>query len=123
MDDKKLKVIDEVEMGGRIRRKREFLNMSRKEVADLMGICPKTLYYVENGEKGLSLKNLYKISQILDLSCDYILAGVESKSDCDEGRQLIQQEILEPLKYCTLNQLTYIEDITRIFVKALKEGK
>ena len=123
MDKKKLKVIDEVEMGERIRRKREFLNLSRKEVADMMDICPKTLYYVENGEKGLSLKNLYKLAQVLDLSCDYILSGVESKSDCDEGRELIHQEILEPLKYCTLTQLEYIEDITRTIVKALKDEK
>lgn len=123
MDKKKIKEIDEIEMGLRIRRKREFLNLSRKDVAERMDICPKTLYYVENGEKGLSLKNLYKLAQILELSCDYILSGVESKSDSEEGRELIHQEILEPLKYCTLSQLTYIEDITRIFVKALKDER
>lgn len=123
MDDKKLKVIDEVEMGGRIRRKREFLNMSRADVAEKMDISPKTLYYVENGEKGISVKNLYKLAQILDLSCDYILSGVDSKTDSDEGRKLIHQEILEPLKYCTINQLGYIEEITRTVVKALKDEK
>lgn len=65
-------------MGERIRKNRELLGMTRDQLSEKMGITTKFLSDVEYGYRGLSLKNLCKISQILGVSADYLLLGSDS---------------------------------------------
>ena len=68
-------------VGIRIRELREKREMTREEVAAKAEITPKFLYEVENGKKGMSAGNLYRIAAALSTSCDYILLGVHRMDD------------------------------------------
>lgn len=68
-------------VGKRIRELREKQEMTREELANKAEITTKFLYEVENGKKGMSANNLYKIAIALSTSCDYILLGVHRIDD------------------------------------------
>lgn len=70
-------------IGIRIRYTRELNHYTREDLAECAEISSKFLYEIENGQKGLSATNLLKICQALDVSCDYILTGV-NKVKCNE---------------------------------------
>ena len=57
---RELKEINKREMGARIRARREALNMSRNELAGYLSVTGKFIADIEYGDKGVSLKNLYK---------------------------------------------------------------
>mgnify|MGYP005860446475 CR=1 FL=1 len=67
--------LDRVLLGTRIRKRREELLISKKDFAEMLGITPKFLDDVESGARGVSLRNLMFISQILKISTDYLLFG------------------------------------------------
>lgn len=51
------------------------LNMA--QLADLMGVSPSAVSQWEKGSKGISKKNLEKLSAILDVSADYLMGKKE----------------------------------------------
>lgn len=55
-----------------IKKYREEANLSRLELASMIGVTDDFLKKIENslGNKGLSLKTLYKISLVLDVAID-----------------------------------------------------
>lgn len=67
--------LDRVLLGARIRKRREELLISKKDLAEMLEITPKFLDDVESGARGVSLSNLMHISQILNISTDYLLFG------------------------------------------------
>lgn len=116
-----LKHLDQIEMGRRIRRQREFLDFTREELAGHLGVSSKFIADVEYGEKGMSIRNLYMLSQILEISADYILAGERDGNDNDAERDRLKEEILEPLKVCNIQQLRCMEQIAKFYVEAIKK--
>lgn len=70
--------LNKKEMGARIRARREALNMSRSELGKLLSVTGKFIADIEYGDKGVSLKNLYRLKQVLGVSADYILEGDET---------------------------------------------
>jgi transcriptional regulator with XRE-family HTH domain len=71
---KELKQLNINAMGRRIRVIRERKDLSREELAEKIGITPAFISDVEYGNKGMSIKNLYLLSQLLDVSVDYLLS-------------------------------------------------
>jgi len=63
------------QIGKRIRRSREQLNLTREQFAEQVQISPQFLAELENGKKGMSADTLYKICQRFRLSADYMLFG------------------------------------------------
>ena len=59
-----IKDLNRVEMGKRIRERRELLKMSRDELARRLDVTSKFIADLEYGEKGASVKNLYRLKQI-----------------------------------------------------------
>ena len=58
-----IKDLNRVEMGKRIRERRELLKMSRDELARRLDVTSKFIADLEYGEKGDSVKNLYRLKQ------------------------------------------------------------
>jgi len=114
-----LKDINRKEMGKRIRARREALNISRAELGKRLSVTGKFISDVECGDKGLSLKNLYKLKQILGLSVDYILDGDEAYRSEEEEKQQITENILGSLSVCSTKQLSCMEEIARIYVESI----
>lgn len=61
--------------GARIRELRDGKHHTREYLSELADISPKFLYEIETGQKGFSADTLYRISQALTVSCDYIMTG------------------------------------------------
>lgn len=70
--------IDYVKVGNRLRVERENLNMTREELAELIGISPYFLGQIERGERNMSIKTLTALSQCLHISIDYLFFGSDS---------------------------------------------
>lgn len=116
-----IKVLDAVEMGRRIRTRRKELGMTREVLAAKLHVSYKFLGDIESGERGVSIKTLFMLSQILDLTTDYILAGRGGSPEEIEERKKLEQNILAPLKRCNREQLKCMEKIAKYYVLGLDE--
>lgn len=67
--------LDRVQMGGRIRQCREQLELTREAFAEKLGVSSKFIADIECGAKGISLKKLCILVQVLGVSADYLLLG------------------------------------------------
>lgn len=68
-----LRTLDQKEMGRRVRNRREAKNLSREELAESLGVSPQFVADIEYGNKGVSIKRLYLMCQVLDVTADYLL--------------------------------------------------
>ena len=68
----------------RIYCQRKKLNMTREEVAKKIGRAPKYYSDIERGACGMSIETLVELSNVLNLSVDYILYGIDEKIDLYE---------------------------------------
>ena len=115
-----LKEIDMKKMGRRIRTQREAIHMSRVELASKLGLSSKFVADIEYGEKGLSIHTLYRMTQILNLSADYILAGDQAAGDgADPEMERIKENIMGPLSACSVEQLRCMEQIASYSVEGI----
>ncbi len=73
--------LDLLSFGVRVRARREELLISKKALAEELGITSKFMDDIESGSRGVSLKNLVLLSQILKVSTDYLLFGNGSKTN------------------------------------------
>ena len=96
-------------IGKRIRKLREEQGITREELASKSEITAKFLYEVENGKKGMSAANLYKIATALSSSCDYILLG-RNKTDSEGEIERLYSELLKGMN----------EEQRKIIVKILE---
>lgn len=71
-----------ISAGYRIKELRKARGYTREELAEMASISAKFLYEIENGRKGFSAENLYRISIALGVKCDYIMTG--NSLDCYE---------------------------------------
>ena len=61
--------------GERIRNRRDSLNLTQEYVSDELHISLRFYQMIERGEKSVSLNTLTGLSQILNISIDYLLFG------------------------------------------------
>ncbi len=80
----------EYETGYRIYILRLIKGYTREELSELVDITPKFLYEIEKGRKNFSVQTLIKLSNVLEVACDYILTGDE-KFIKKENREFINE--------------------------------
>lgn len=74
MDKKTLKCFGLI-----VRQKREKLNLSQEELADLCGLHRTYIGGVERGERNLGLVNMVRIADALNVSPSTLLHGLDKK--------------------------------------------
>ena len=120
MGNEDLKELNLKQMGKRIRAQREGMHMSRSDLAFELGVSSKFIADIEYGDKGVSIQNLYRLSQILGLSADYILGGEPAaKGGSSPEAERIKENIMGPLSACSVEQLKCMEQIARYYVEAI----
>ena len=62
-----------VAVGNRVKEKRLERKLTRDKLAHMAGISNKFLYDLETGRKGMSAETLWKITQALEVSADWLL--------------------------------------------------
>ncbi len=102
-----------MQIGRRVRKKREEQKLSRERLAESIEVSPQFLAQVELGRRGMSSTTLFKICNALSTSADYIVMGREEANDLTAIDKMISK--LEP-KY-----LQYAEDLLRTFILAINK--
>lgn len=72
-----------IDMGNRIAKRRKELKLTQEKVAEAMNISVQSLSCIELGKKAIRPENLYNLSQVLNVSADYILSGNKSVEQLD----------------------------------------
>ena len=72
-----------VKAGERIRELRVTKGYTRDYLATKTSISTKFLYEIETGKKGFTAEVLYRLSDALEVKCDYILAGKSGEEPCN----------------------------------------
>lgn len=101
-------------IGSRIRKQREYMGLSREQLAEMIDVTPKFCSDIELGVKGMSVPTLCRISQTLRLSTDYILFG---QVDCSNPKQI---ELM--LEQCSVAEYEYAEELLKVFFSAMRSG-
>lgn len=116
-----LKELNHIHMGRRIRSQRELLSMTREDLAFATDLSPKFIAEVEYGNKGIALDNLYKISQVLEVSCDYLIAGAYTGVELDEHVAKIAEDVIEPMVDFSQEEVKFIESVTNSYKNLRKK--
>ncbi len=105
-----------LQIGKRLRKQREKMNMVREEFAEKAGISPQFLAEIENGKKGMSVATLYKISKNFNISADYLLFGHLSSETLTNASKETTYLLSEPYR-------SYTEDIIEIVNNIIIESQ
>ena len=73
--------VELTEMGRRIQLRRKQQGLTQEQLADRMNVSIQMISNLERGNKAIRIDNLINLSQILDVSTDYILTGKETQGD------------------------------------------
>ncbi len=73
--------LDLQEIGKRICVRRKQLGFTQEQLAEQMNVSIQMVSNLERGNKAIRIENLIRLSQILDVSTDYILTGRETAGD------------------------------------------
>ncbi len=66
-----------IELGERIKEKRISLELSQKQLSELIGVHQTSISQYESGEKTPSIEVLIKLVKALDTTADYLLCLTE----------------------------------------------
>ena len=69
------------QMGQRVCQRRQELRLTQEQVAERMDVSLQMISNLELGRKAIRPENLLKLSEVLDISVDYILSGRRSESE------------------------------------------
>ena len=68
-------------IGKRIQNRRKQLMFTQEQLAEMMNVSIQMKSNLERGNKAIRIDNLINLSQILDISTDYILTGKANADD------------------------------------------
>lgn len=85
------KLIDYRALGTRIRISRKSKGMSQEKLSELCGISTAHIGHIERGTRIPSIETLYKISQELDVSMDYLF--FDTQNDLNEVLRSISAQL------------------------------
>lgn len=75
-----MQYFDPVQLGNRIKKIRELKEMKQIDLATLVGYTSeRQIQRIEAGESGCSIDKLVELSQVLNVSTDYLLFGIEKE--------------------------------------------
>ncbi len=91
------------EMGQRIMVRRKGLHLTQEELAEKMGVSTQMISNLELGKKAIRPENLARLCAVLQVSADFILAGVNANTKVDT--------VAEKLLELTDGQLLIVSDM------------
>lgn len=81
---------DLINIGKRIQQRRKQLALTQEQVAEMMNVSVQMISNLERGNKAIRIDNLVNLSNILNISTDYILTGKETITDLSALTERIQ---------------------------------
>ena len=68
-----IKKLDEKIVARNVRRMITESTLTKEDIADLLDVTPRLVYYWQNGERVPNIQNLYGLSQLFKVSMESIL--------------------------------------------------
>ena len=78
-------------IGKRISERRKSMGLTQEQLAEQMDVSIQMISNLERGIKAIRIDNLIRLSEILNVSTDYILTGQYSNSDINILAEQISQ--------------------------------
>jgi transcriptional regulator with XRE-family HTH domain len=91
------------EMGQRIMVRRKALQLTQEELAERLGVSTQMISNLELGKKAIRPENLARVCEILRVSADFILTGMDARTKVNE--------VAEKLLQLTDGQLLMVSDM------------
>lgn len=104
-----------LQIGKRIKQCRIRQNLTQEDLAEKIDLAPHYIYEIERGSKTMSMFTLYKISNALNISADYILTGNTKEPPNEPNDQLAL--ILENLPDTQRNDIANIISAILPYIK------
>ncbi len=90
------KELDVKTVGKRIRKTREYQNLTREQLAEQADISVQFLADIEVGRKSMSINTIYKLSSALHVSNDYLILGTNNMSPSHNEQLSVLLNSLSP---------------------------
>ncbi|MEE1065967.1 MAG: helix-turn-helix transcriptional regulator [Acutalibacteraceae bacterium] len=100
------------EMGLRIKKQRKLKKFTQEQMAEQLGISVKHFSEVERGLTGLSIENLIKLSNILDVTIDHIVKGKPNENSWNNT--------LEKLKTVPEEKIPHLKELISLSIELTK---
>jgi len=84
-----LKILNWTEIGLRIKDLRQTNKITIERLCEIIGVSPSFVGLIERGDSRISIDNLYKLSQVFNVSIDYLLTGIPAPSSKSRFDKLI----------------------------------
>ena len=91
------------ELGQRIMVRRKALQLTQEELAERLGVSTQMISNLELGKKAIRPENLARVCEILRVSADFILTGMDARTKVNE--------VAEKLLQLTDGQLLMVSDM------------
>ena len=95
-------------IGSRLCQRRKELGFTQKKLGTKMNITNSHISAIENASKKPSLETLLEFCKVLDINIDYLISGT-IQNDIDD-------EIINKVKLCSINNKRRISRIIDVFV-------
>ena len=95
-------------MGRRISARRTILGLTQEALAEMADVSPQLISTAENGIRAIGSDKLYRISQALHVSADYLMCGETQEKD--------RSQLCEKLANATAEQLQAIDRICDVIL-------
>ena len=102
-----------IQIGKRIRARREELKLTREDVAELADLSVTFISEIESGKKNMTTNTLAKVAPALSISADYIIFG----SDEHPKRTEIENQLARLSK----RDRQLAEELLNTFIKAVSK--
>lgn len=108
-------------IGNKIKKRRNELGISQKELAKKTNISPAIMSQHENGDVAISLSKLIEIANILDLTPNYLL-DFKEKSEVNNSMNInsIIDKIVKLKRNTRVNLETNVDKVENLFIPLLK---
>ncbi len=96
--------MDYAALGKRVRTRRKMMGLTQEALAEKLGISCSFVGHIERGSRKMSMETLIKISDIMGVSCDFLLqdslhnAALISPPTLSEKNQFLLREIANLLQ-------------------------
>ncbi len=95
-------------VGKRIKELRKNKKMTQSEIANLIGVATQTIHKYENGIiDNIPLDKIIRISEILNVSTNYIIMGTDTPELSDEEFEKLKKDTKYISKMKSLEEITY----------------
>lgn len=126
------KILNYKDVGLRIRLEREKLGLSRERFAEITGLSSFYIGQLERGDRKMSVDTLVNISDVLNISVDYLLYGYthymenicisEAFDDIYKGFVDDElKELLDVLNGSSKEQISLIKDICKLILPSTRK--